>query len=255
METSNRSNRAELLGFFGHHKCGSTWVYHVLRDIAATLDLPHLHAHGAYDFDRDLLAARNRHGFDLITYVNANYAYLKNIAVRGVHVVRDPRDVLVSAYFSHRHSHPTDGWPELAEFRPYLQSVSLESGLLLELDFCSGVMTNMMSWPRQADGILSYRFEDLIEDNRAGFRRILGHLDLVDKISMEDLDAIIDRWSFKKVSGGREPGETDSQHHYRKGVAGDWRHHFTPAVCWAFRRRYNELLLKLGYEENEEWSL
>ena len=254
MNSPNHTAESTLLGFFGHHKCGSTWVYHVLRDVASSLGLEHFHAHGAYEFDRDLAAARQRDGFDLITYVNANYEYVRGIPVRGVHVVRDPRDLLVSAYYSHLHSHPTDGWPELVEFRPHLQQVPPETGLLLELEFCSGVMSNLLSWPAEAQDILLIKFEDLIQDNFVGFGRIVEFLGLLDGIGFEKLTEIVERWSFKELSGGRAPGESDNHHHYRKGVAGDWRAHFTPAVSWAFKKRYNEVLVRFGYELDDRWG-
>jgi hypothetical protein len=254
MIPQNGISEQTFLGFFGHHKCGSTWVSHVLRSIATRLGLEHFHAHGAYEFDRDLKAVHRAQGFDLITYVNANFLYVRDLSVRGIHVVRDPRDLIVSAYYSHLHSHPTDGWPELEEIRRHLQQVPLETGLLLELEFCSGVMSNILSWPAEAEGILLIRFEELIENNLDGFRRMVDFLGLLDRLGPEALTAIVDEWSFKQLSGGRDPGETNNRHHYRKGIAGEWKAHFSPAVCWAFKKRYNEILVRFGYESNDQWA-
>jgi hypothetical protein len=41
--------------------------------------------------------------------------------------------------------------------------------------------------------------------------------------------------------------------HYRKGVAGDWRIHFTSVHIAAFKARYGDLLVKLGYEVDDHW--
>ena len=242
-----------LLGYFGHHKCGSTWIYHVLSDVAEQLSISQLHAHGAYAFERDLSRFRLEQGFDLITYVNANYHYVRDLEVRGVHVVRDPRDLLVSAYFSHRNSHPTDGWSELEELRQHLRRVPEETGLLLEMEFCSGVLNDLDSWPDQPPGILRLRFEEMIESEHIAFRTIASHLGLLDRIGEDTLAETVDRWSFESLTGGRKRGHEDTGHHFRKGVAGDWRNHFTPAITWAFKQRHNDLLLRYGYEANNDW--
>ena len=57
---------------------------------------------------------------------------------------------------------------------------------------------------------------------------------------------------FAKV-GGHKPGQENTRSHYRKGVAGDWANHFTPDHCEYFKKHYNEVLLKLGYETSPDW--
>jgi hypothetical protein len=59
---------------------------------------------------------------------------------------------------------------------------------------------------------------------------------------------ILARNAFARKAGGRTPGQEDVYHHYRKGVAGDWQIYFTPRVTAAFKERYGDLLLQLGYE-------
>lgn len=253
MSTFDSTRPAPLLGYFGHHKSGSTWIYHVLSDVATELGIEQHHAHGGYAFNRDLAKHRAENGYDLLTYVNAHYEYIRDLEVIGIHVVRDPRDLLVSAYFSHRNSHPTEGWSELEELRRHLQAVPEETGLLLEMEFCSGVLGDMASWPDRPSGILRLRFEEMIDDEHRAFRAIVEHLGLLDRLGEATLSELVDRWSFERLTGGRRRGEEDAGHHYRKGVAGDWRNHFTPAVVWSFKHRYNDLLLRYGYEEGPDW--
>ena len=46
---------------------------------------------------------------------------------------------------------------------------------------------------------------------------------------------------------GREQGEADPRSHVRKGGAGDWRKHFTPAVERELAERTGDLVERLGY--------
>ena len=48
-------------------------------------------------------------------------------------------------------------------------------------------------------------------------------------------------------------GAEDPNHHYRKGVPGDWKTYFSPALAGLFKEQYGDLLIKLGYENNLDW--
>ncbi|MBK8050880.1 MAG: sulfotransferase domain-containing protein [Anaerolineales bacterium] len=67
------------------------------------------------------------------------------------------------------------------------------------------------------------------------------------------LQRIIACNAFEHHASGRQAGEEDVHHHYRKGVVGDWRNYFTPQVTAAFRARYGALLIQLGYEKDNNW--
>ena len=54
-------------------------------------------------------------------------------------------------------------------------------------------------------------------------------------------------------TGGRRRGDEDPGSHYRKGAPGDWIHHFTAEHRQYFKKRYNDVLLKLGYERDANW--
>ncbi|MBM3514222.1 MAG: sulfotransferase domain-containing protein, partial [Alphaproteobacteria bacterium] len=41
--------------------------------------------------------------------------------------------------------------------------------------------------------------------------------------------------------------------HVRKGIVGDWRNHFTPAVARAFHDSVGSLLIDCGFETNRDW--
>ena len=67
------------------------------------------------------------------------------------------------------------------------------------------------------------------------------------------LARILKRHSFIRNTNGRKQGQENVTHHYRKGVAGDWRNYFTPRVTKEFKQRYGDLLIELGYESSHDW--
>jgi len=58
---------------------------------------------------------------------------------------------------------------------------------------------------------------------------------------------------FEAQTGGRPRGVEDVTAHQRKGVAGDWRNHFTDRIKRAFKARYGGLLVATGYEKDLDW--
>jgi hypothetical protein len=174
----------------------------------------------------------------------------------GFHVVRDPRDVIVSAYFSHLKTHPTRNWPKLIPFREKLQTVTKEEGLFMELEFCELQWKRMVGWPNRHPRTMTVRLEDFVgESYRSQFRSIFNFVGLFDRGLDEDtFNEIMSRNSFQARSGGRKQGEEDLSSHFRKGVHGDWRNHFTDKHIVAVKRRLNDLLLKYGYETSPDWS-
>jgi hypothetical protein len=245
-----------LRAYYGHHKCGTTWVLKILGDACELLGLV-LANHDEIDkfYNGDLAKFRADHPFDVWAYTNADYTYVRMLDTIGFHVVRDPRDVIVSGYFSHLKSHPDHAWPRLRSYRPYLQTLTKEAGLMREIEFSGIYMHQMLVWDYGAKpSILEYRFEEMIAAPKQHFRRIFEHCGfMTGPLDAATLDAIVDKHSFANLSGGRAPGQEDAGSHYRRGIPGDWRNHFTDEHIAYFKSLYNPLLLKLGYEQTADW--
>ncbi|WP_022834891.1 sulfotransferase domain-containing protein [Salisaeta longa] len=283
---------------YGHHKCATGWITEIMRECAFHLGLRHDIVH----LPSDIAPHGNLGGRvatrqpDLLFYTNATHAQARTLpAHRGVHVVRDPRDVLVSAYFSHLRSHPTDEWPALQPHRAALQAADKDEGLLLELAFSQDVFDAMAAWDYGQAHVLELKMEVLTAAPLDGFTQIADFFGWLDapaggvrktvrqaqlrwnrlshkgkrltggwpllplprrrlaSMPHDQLVRILEAKSFKKLSGGRARGEEKRSSHYRKGVPGDWANHFTPAVTDAFKARYGDLLVRLGYASNQSW--
>lgn len=95
------------------------------------------------------------------------------------------------------------------------------------------------------------RYEDLLERPHAEVEKLLGFLGAgADEKTVEHC---VSSASFEKLSKGRRPGEEDPSSFYRKGIAGDWKNHFTEEDRRVFKEEAGELLIRLGYEKDLDW--
>ncbi len=276
--------RSPLLAYFGHHKCASTWIADIVFDVCSIAGLRAASVHNPRGFDGDLPEFIERRQLDFLLYVNANWKYVSVLPdVRGFHVIRDPRDVIVSSYFSHLHTHPTDDWPELVEHRKELQRVDKEEGILVVLDFLADVLDDIATWPYDDPRVIELKMEDLVRSPEATFQHVFDALGLMNPSMSRGRGSIVGmlaeakrrrrravpwrlvplssavivdsvrRNAFEKKAGGRRPGSEDVRSHYRKGVLGDWVNHFTARHRQVFKDRYGDLLVRLGYESGFDW--
>lgn len=293
-----------LRAYFGHHKCASTWIWQVLAGVYR--ETGHRHrlvvdrltpsGHGPLTdytatFDRDALGRHLRAvGADVVSCITADRAQLEALGpIKGVHVIRDPRDIIVSAYFSHRNSHPVDGLPHLAAHRERLRAVPKEEGLFLEMEFSASELDDIGSWDYERSDVLELKMEDITVRPYEGFIEIFRFFDLLtwdEPHQMKDQAAAFARRAINRIAArpglsglrrstqatghlllgkvyqhrfeararGRKAGEENKNSHYRKGVAGDWINHFTPDHVAAFKERYGDLLIRLGYEDGQDWG-
>lgn len=226
---------------FCHHKCASNWLWRYAQDLSQQFDWR--------------LEARNggppeSHREDseacLWFFWNSWPQDLQGMSegARGVHLIRDPRDALVSGYWSWRDSH-RDNNELILRVREQLQQLPFEEGLMLMVDYTTSLW-QLQDWslpdPPQ---VLTVRYEDMVADTSAQIAGILQHLDIT--MSPDQRAAMVERHSFTAITG-RTAGEERQGHHFRKGVAGDWRTVFTERVRNHFEARHGEQMRRLGYD-------
>ena len=287
--------------FFGHHKCASGWIDNILREFCLHMGLKFKIVHQPYSFERygtlgPLVEAEK---IQFLAYINTTTEYTGDLKVyRAFHVVRDPRDIVVSAYFSHKKSLNAPTWKELNDLRTKLQTLSKEEGLFFELEYLGKQFAEMAAWDYNQPHILEVKMEELSADPLNGFTRILEFLEMFDaeertgirrlmhdarlkmnrlnhrgrrympanlpmfpvprrpvhRIPYSAIAQITDRLSFDRLAGGRKKGQENVNSHYRKGVHGDWKNHFNDDHIRYFKEHYNDLLIQLGYEKDENWD-
>ncbi|MBC2714658.1 MAG: sulfotransferase domain-containing protein [Desulfobacteraceae bacterium] len=229
-----------------HYKAGSQWVYAVLGELGRDrIITPEA---GAAHVTRQPIVPGSIYP---CVYLPAQE--FRELALpeenRIFIIIRDLRDTLVSLYFSVRHSHQIMN-PAMQKLRDTLAGMEMGDGLIYLMDKRLHVSAEIQrSWINDGNGLL-IRYEELIQDQYAGFKRILSYCGFDDHEM--NIEAAISAHSFEKISG-RKPGEESVLSHHRKGVSGDWKNYFDDQVKKVFKERFGELLILTGYEKDDQW--
>lgn len=152
---------------------------------------------------------------------------------RFVHIMRDPRDVAVSGWFH-------EGRTSTRTFEQFIHHYMNEVWPL-----------QVGSARRDGPGLGSQRYVEIrYEDLLRGEEEILGRLlaFLGVDASSATIAACRAAGAFKRLSGGRDRGEEDQTNFYRKGVAGDWRHHLPLELVQPLCDRIAGLMRATGYD-------
>jgi len=163
---------------------------------------------------------------------------------RTFFVLRDPRDIIVSSYFSTRSSHTPMG--DIPEVRKVLQEKPLKEGLLYVIGHLSerGTFRNLRSWATApaAEAVRLFRYEDLTGERQADeVDLLMRHCGIA--LPPAELAGLLSRYSFSRMRG-ETAGKVS---HYRRGKSGDWRNHFDDDIYEAFAAATGDLIELLGY--------
>lgn len=281
----SRAQAAAAYFYFGHHKCATRFVIKVCQSVSNLLSLSNTEFHNDRMFNNNLNEYVKSRPVDFVYYTNADFHQVAplDLRYRGFHVIRDPRDIVVSGYFSHLNSHPTNEWNDLIEHRNVLSRLNLADGLSAEIEYAHRWIDAISTWDYTRENILEIKFEELTVRAQDVFVQIFTFLNLIDDtpacagsslggsarhlvrllsdrvsraprlITEKDLVYQVYLMQFHKLAGSRSKGQEDQKSHYRKGIAGDWKNHFTDSHKVQFKDRYPGLLERLGYESTSDW--
>ncbi len=172
-------------------------------------------------------------------------------------VMRDPRDILISWYFSTKFSHPKN--PYIKKQRKILKVKNDEEAIRY---LCKHVFNRnnpqfnaIRSWyshGKDNEDIMVLRYEELIGEKKIDlFIRLMAFINI--GVSKEKIEYLLKKYSFEKFSRGRKIGIENIKSHYRKGVSGDWENYFTREHKEIFKKEHGQLLIDLNYENDLNW--
>jgi hypothetical protein len=249
-----------ILFVAGLPKSGTTWLEKMLSSWPGfgELLIPEVAAHemktgGSDTFElpprmfermRDMLVLTKMH----VRGSEHNAKVLADAGINYAVLFRDLRDVAVSNTFYVRN---TPWHPE----HPHYAGRTVEECLAVFAERTLDDYANWVRlWDRNADPERSVilRYEEMLADVEACLRRVATLFGL--DHSPDRIREITEKNSFSRMSGGRARGQEKGSDFVRKGVAGDWRNHFTPALCDLYKQKIGRFLVDFGYEAGDDWS-
>jgi len=184
------------------------------------------------------------HAVDEIT------AFLSKEDVASYFIYRDPRDVVVSHVFyvtdiNNRHVHHDYYVNSLASFEQRLEvSILGRPELAIPFPDIRARFEPYVAWLEHGQ-VLVLRYEDLISDPPREIGRIFGHAVSRGFVFHGGQTAAI-----QHLLHSIKPSESPT---FRSGGSGGWKKHFTPPLKKLFKDRTGDLLIRLGYEQNQNW--
>jgi hypothetical protein len=163
-------------------------------------------------------------------------------------IFRDPRDVVVSHVFyvtdmEVRHIHH-EYYASLPDFDSRLKvSILGRPDVDIEFPDIAGRFAPYLGWLDRPE-VLAIHFEDLIHNRPGTLNRIMGHL-LVRVPLPAPREQVLEA-----LESSINPGKSPT---FRSGKTGEWKKYFTPEHKKIFKDAAGELLIKLGYESNNDW--
>ena len=231
-----------LLIHCGHHKAATVWVRQVLVEVMRHYGLRQQEGRG-----EPIQAAT-----DLAFYTNAERFHREQVgsrAFRGSHLIRDPRDLVVSGYEYHLTT--SEPWVRrpMAKYgglgyQAHLRSLDEHEGILAEIEwFSRWTGAAMGGWDYDQPEFLELRYEDALADEAGTFDSLFRWYGFDDGARGIGLEAA-ERLSLRR--GGA------IANHARSGRPGEWRERLGAEHLERLSELTGDLIVRLGYDDASE---
>jgi hypothetical protein len=252
-------NQAGMIGraiIATHHKTGTVWMSSIFRELAKHLTLPF----NTFNPQNAPVVPLVTRAPGIIQDQHSRWFELNALSEqlasdRIFHLIRDPRDVIISGMHYHRVSkeawlHQPDEKFGGLTYQQKLNSFSDDTArYLFEMSQLKAI-GRMLAWPGGRPDCFECRYEDLIVD-RSGdaFLPVIRHLGFDEAQSALALKIYQEKHIFRDE--GRESMDRD---HVRSGAARQWPAVFDRTLATAFIDRFGDALVRLGYETDNAWA-
>jgi hypothetical protein len=188
-------------------------------------------------------------GWGYLDTTPENASFLTQSGRVNYFIYRDPRDLLVSQVFFATDMHEEHGMHEFYKSLPDFGARLKVAITGIDRDGLTMVSVKqryegVFHW-LATPGVLCIRFEDLINNRDATLNTML---DEVEKTGYK-----IQTPREKALSVLVETIQPKKSHTFRSGKTGGWRELFTEEHKSMFKDVAGDLLVRLGYEKNNDW--
>jgi hypothetical protein len=228
-----------------HHKTGNVWLLNIFGKICDEFGLTLYKG----------MAATLPKEFHVFFRGNSHLEPAQIRApFKGLHMIRDPRDIIVSGCFYHQKS--KEEWLHIKERRygglSYQEKInsyqSLDDQILFEMEqagrYC---IEEILAWNYSDPAFYELKYEDLICDEQLVlFHSVFTFLGFPGKAIPRLLQIAFENSLFS--------GALKSTPHIRSGKIKQWKQYFRSHHKARFLKLFGDALQRLGYESSDEWA-
>ena len=173
----------------------------------------------------------------------------------GSHLIRDPRDAIVSGYFYHLWT--DESWAREPQrrfaglsYQQHLATLDQGAGIGAEIDRFAEYVHDygLLTWDYHDPRMLELKYEDLIRNEGVVFKELFQHYGFTARAVGISMQLALQQ-SFKNVSQ-RQIGEKIARSHLRSGEPGEWKSVLTREHRRQIHDRLGELIERMGYESS-----
>ena len=241
--TSKELKNQVLVGT--HHKTGTVWMKNIFTQSCSQLNLKFFT--GKFD--------EAPSDFDVFLQDHSQFDFAQlNVNYKGLHLIRDPRDLIISGCFYHQKAHEKWLHNPQKEFGglTYQEKInsydSLDEKIGFEMENSSLYnIKAITNWNYTNPLFFEAKYEDLIRDvDLLLFHQIFTFLGFSGQVMPELLRIAYDNSIFS--------GNLRKSLHVRSAQEKQWENYFKPKHKAKFLELYGDALIKLGYEDSNDWA-
>ena len=245
---------------FSVHKSGSSLLSAMIGEICQLEKIPAISIpdaifkHGVLDkdwrYDKNIrqLFTRGRLYFGFRYMPECLSADYQPYAMKkSVLLVRDPRDALVSAYFSYggRHmSHPLPDSNQAEFVKQFMSTTSLSLDDYV-LQAAADLKSKLTAYKEclDFDRVLLLRYEDVFFDKLTSLRSIFNYFGI--NVAPQNLE-------YVASSNDIRPATEDPSKHIRKGYPGDYKTKLQPETIFKLNAFFTDITEFYGYQFDDD---
>lgn len=241
---------------FSMNKAATQYVRRILRSCAKENEIVYAGINDyAFHSNFPYLNALSAAEMEQYHHIFRPYGYLYSVfggAIEGIPnfndydvilMIRDPRDILTSNYFSMKHSHqPPEGQNKIAKFmkkRTLAQNVDVDEYVLQQKEEIFQTYQRYLDLMIDQPNVYVTRYEDMIADFPLWLDNLLGHCSL--NISSQLKQSLLD-----EADKSRPKTENTSQH-MRQVNPGNYKNKLQPNTITQLDCFFSQILTKFEY--------
>lgn len=227
-----------------HHKTGTAWLMSIFKILADDHGLSYF-----YGLQEDL-----PEGTEIFFQHHSlfNFQTLPK-PYRGLHMIRDPRDVIISGCLYHQKAdepwlHYSDSAFDGLTYQQKINSLeSLDEQISFEMEHAGRrTLEAMLAWDYNQLDFFEVKYEDLIEDqDLLLFHQLFSFLGFPGQTIPALLATAYQNSLFS--------GKLARSLHLRSGKRNQWKEYFTAQHRQKFASLFGDALIQLGYEKDYSW--